>query len=54
MSEAIVIFTLDGVNLAIKCTTKDKMKDICKRYSAKINKNINSLLFIYGGNGVNF
>ena len=54
MTEAKVIFTLDGVNLTIQCTTKDKMKDICKRYSIKINKNMNSLLFLYGGNKVNF
>ena len=54
MSEANVIFTLDGVNLTIKCTTEDKMKDICKNYSKKINKNLNSLLFLYGRNKVNF
>ena len=54
MSKANVIFTLDGVNLTIQCTTEDKMKDICKSYSTKINKNINSLLFLYEGNQVNF
>ena len=30
------------------------MKDIYKNYSAKINKNFNSLLFLYEGNKVNF
>ena len=30
------------------------MKDICKSYSTKINKNMNSLLFLYKGNKVNF
>ena len=30
------------------------MKDICKSYSTKINKNMNSLLFLYEGNKVNF
>ena len=54
MSEASVVFTLDGVNLAIKCKTKDKMKDICKKYLSKINKNMDSLLFLYEGNVVNF
>ena len=54
MSEANVVFTLDGVNLAIRCTTEDKMEDICKKYSTKINKNMNSLLFSYGGNKINF
>ena len=54
MSEANVVFTLDGVNSTIKCTTEDKMNDICKNYSTKINKNIDSLLFLYEGNKVNF
>ena len=54
MSEASVIFTLDGINLIIQCALGDKMKDICKNYSAKINKNMNSLLFLYKGNKVNF
>ena len=30
------------------------MKDICKNYSNKINKNMDSLLFLYKGNKVNF
>ena len=54
MSEANVIFTIDGGNLTIKCTTEDKMKDIYKSFSSKINKNIHSLLFLYEGNRVNF
>ena len=54
MSEANVVFTLDGVNLTIHCTTEDKMKDICQNYSTKINKNMDSLLFLYEGNKVNF
>ena len=54
MSEVNVIFTLDEVNLTIKCITEDKIKDICKKYCAKINKNIDSLSFLYRGNKVNF
>ena len=54
MSEANVIFSLNGKNLTIQCKTEDKMNDICKNYSTKINKNINSLLFFYEGNKVNF
>ena len=54
MSEANVFFSLDGVNLTIQCTTEDKMKDTCKSYSTKINKNMNSLLFLYEGNKINF
>ena len=30
------------------------MEDICKRYSQKILSNINTLLFLYGGDQVNF
>ena len=37
MLEAKVLFTLDGVNLTIKCTIEDKIKDLCKNYSTKIN-----------------
>ena len=54
MSETNIIFTLDGVNLTIQCTKEDKMKEICKSYSTKINKNMNSLIFLYEGNKVNF
>ena len=54
MSEAKVIFTLNEVNITIKCSTEDKMEDICKSYSIKINQNMNSLLFLYEGNKVNF
>ena len=54
MSEANVFFNLNGINLTIQCTTEDKMEDICQKYSAEINKNINSLMFLYEGNKVNF
>ena len=54
MSETKVIFSLDGVNLTIQCRREEKMKDLCERYSTKINKNMNSLLFLYEGNKVNF
>ena len=54
MSKAKAIFTLDGDKLAIQCKTNDKMRDICQNFSTKINKDMNSLLFLYGGNLVNF
>ena len=53
MSEAKVIFTLDGINLTIQCTPEDKIKDICNKYATKIDDNINSLIFLYGGNQMN-
>ena len=54
MSEANIIFNLAGVHLTIKCITEEKRKDICEQYSNKIDKNINSHLFLYEGNKVNF
>ena len=54
MKEANAIFTFNGVDLSIQCTIDDKMKDICKKYSNEMNKEINSFLFLYGGNQVNF
>ena len=54
MSKANVIFTFEGIDLIIQSTTEDKMKDICEKYSIKINKAMNSILFLYEGNQVNF
>ena len=54
MSEAKVVFTLKDVELSIQCSTWDKMKDICQKYATKIGTNINSLIFLYGGNQLNF
>ena len=54
MSEAKVVFILEDVELSIQCSSKDKMKDICQKYAAKIGTNINSLIFLYGGNQLNF
>ena len=54
MSQANAIFTLDGVDLTVQCSPEDKMRDICLRYVAKIGANLNSLLFLYGGNQLNF
>ena len=30
------------------------MRDICKKYANEIDKDINSLLFLYEGNQINF
>ena len=54
MSETNVVFSSEGVNLIIKCPIEDKMKEICQKYSTKINKNINSLLFLHEEKQVNF
>ena len=54
MAEANVVFSLNGEELTIQCKIEDKMKDICEKYSLKVGKEMNSLLFLYGGNQVNF
>ena len=52
--EANTIFTLDGENLTIQCSENDIMKDICQKYVNKIKRNINSFVFLFGGNQLNF
>ena len=54
MSNANVVFTLDGIDVTIQCKQTEKMRDICQRYATKIETNLNSLLFLYGGNKMNY
>ena len=54
MSNAIVIFIFEGINIKIQCSTDDLMKDICQKYANKIGRNVNSLIFLYGGSNLNF
>ena len=54
MIGANTIFILEGVSLTIQCNENDIMKDICQKYANKIKKNINSLVFLYGGSQLNF
>ena len=53
MFEANVKFTFNCINTIIQCLIDEKMRDICQRYSSKIGRNINSLIFLYGGNQLN-
>ena len=53
MSQANVIFTLDGIDLTVQCSLEDKMRDICLKYVAKIGAHLNSFWFLYGGNQLN-
>ena len=53
MSEAKIVFNFEGRDLTIQCSQDDKIKDICQKFSTKIESNINSLLFLYGGNKMN-
>ena len=50
---ALVNFTFEGVKTAIQCLKEDKMKTICAKYALKIDKEINSLYFLYNGNQIN-
>ena len=50
MSQAKVIFVYEGREVIIQCIKDEKMKDICQKYVNKINKDINSLVYLYGGN----
>ena len=49
-----VVFLFKGKEIAIQCSKEDKMKDICNRFATKVEININSLLFVYGGNKINY
>ena len=53
MSEVKINFELEGIKVIIQCSEEDRMKDICQKYVTKIESNINSLLFLYGGNQIN-
>ena len=43
------IFTYEGRIIKIQCNKNQKMKDICKSLSTKINEDINSLIFLGEG-----
>ena len=48
------VFQYEGNPISIQCNNKNqKMKEICIKLSGKINTNINSLIFLYGGNQLN-
>ena len=54
MQKVNVSFDFEGRIVKIQCSTDDKMKDICQKYANKIERNLNSLIFLYGGNNLNF
>ena len=54
MSEAKVMFSFGGEDATMQCSTDEPTKDICQKFSNKIDKNINSLIFLYGGTQINF
>jgi surface protein len=54
MQNANVSFDFEGRIVKIQCSTDDKMKDICQKYANKIERNVNSLIFLYGGSNLNY
>jgi len=54
MSEVNVIFTLNCVDIKVQCKSNEKMKDICQRFSTKIDKDMNSYIYLYGGTQLHF
>ena len=50
---AEVLINYEGQSIKIQCNKNQKMEDICNKLCNKINMNINSLLFLYGGNQLN-
>jgi len=43
------LFYYNGNNTIVQCNLNDKMKDIFIRFSTKVEADINSLYFLYGG-----
>ena len=54
MSQAKINILLEGTEIIIECSNEEKMRDIRERYATKIETNLESLLFLYGENPVNF
>ena len=50
---AEIVFIYEGSPINIQCNKNEKMKDICIKLGNKINLNLNSLIFLYGGNQLN-
>ncbi len=48
-----VIFSYNGVTTTIQCMKEDKMINICKKFATKVNEDINTFYFLYGGNKLN-
>ena len=51
---AEIVFQYEGKNITIQCNKNQKMLDICNNLSNKINTNLDSLVFLYGGSQLKF
>jgi len=54
MTKVSVIFNFQGIDILIQCSQEEKMKDICQKFATIIERNVNSLVFLYGGSNLNF
>ena len=50
---AEIIFHYEGKTIIIQCNKDQRISDICNNLSNKINTNIDSLVFLYGGSQLN-
>ena len=50
---AHVIFLYKGNEISIQCKVTEQFKDIFKKFSSKINIDLNKLVFLYGGSKLN-
>ena len=45
----MVVFIFEGKSISIQCNKNENMANVCKNFSGKVNNNIDSLIFLYGG-----
>ena len=50
MENSILKFSYKGQNVEIQCKRNENLTDIFKKYTNKINKDINNIYFINNGN----
>ena len=50
---ANAVFNYKENKIIIQCNSDDKMINICKKFSAKIDADVNSKIYIYNGNLLN-
>ena len=50
---ALVIFTLNGIQTGIQCLINEKMRDIINRFNIKAKININKAQYLYNANQIN-
>ena len=48
-----VEFTLNGIKTNVLCSKDDQLKDICRKFATKAQKDFDTLYFIYNGNKLN-